>query len=155
MERPESALRHDERVLLIALLIQAESRSEIMEALRGLATIDTLPSGRIFQAIFALEAAGGRVGFDELNGRLEEADQNLLAQAVLNEDGEISPEEVTASVESMRRSERQYQRLQLKARIGESERAGRLDEAMRLTAELQGLERATRGGPPGRSGPVC
>jgi DNA primase len=152
MERPESALRHDERMLLIALLIHAESRAEIMEALRGLATIDTLPSRRIFQAIFALDAAGGRVGFDELNGRLEEADQNLLAQAVLSEDGEISPEEVTAAVESMRRSERQYQRLQLKARIGESERAGRFDEAMRLAQELQGLERAAPGGRPGRRG---
>ncbi len=60
--------------------------------------------------------------FDEVNARLEEADQNLLAQAVLNEDGEISPEEVAASVESLRRSEQQYLRLQLKTRISESER---------------------------------
>jgi hypothetical protein len=71
---------------------------------------------------------------------------------VLNEDAEISPEEVTASVESMRRSERQYQRLQLKTRIGEAERAGRLDEAMRLTVELQGLEHASQGLRPGRRG---
>ena len=150
IERPENTLRHDERMLLIALLINTEARSRIIEALRGLATIDTLPSRRIFQALFALEAAGGRVGFDELNGRLEEADQNLLAQAVLNEDGEISPEEVAASVESMRRSEQQYQRLQLKTRISESERAGRLDEAMRLALELQGLEGASRGARTGR-----
>jgi hypothetical protein len=33
----------------------------------------------------------------------------------------------------------------LKTRIGESERGGRLDEAMRLTVELQALERADRG----------
>jgi hypothetical protein len=64
---------------------------------------------------------------------------------VLNEDGEISPEEVTASVESMRRSEQQYQRLQLKTRIGDAERAGRFDEAMRLTVELDGLGPAMRG----------
>ena len=77
--------------------------------------------------------------------RLEEADQNLLAQAVLNEDGEISREEVMAAVESMQRSEQQYLRVQLKTRISESERAGRFDEAMRLTVELQALERAARG----------
>jgi DNA primase len=144
IERPKSPLRHDERMLLIALLTEAELRAEMIGPLRSLQTIDTLPSRRIFQAIFALEEAGGRVGFDEVNGRLEEADQHLLAQTVLNEDGEISREEVLAAVESMQRSEQQHLRVQLKTRIGESERAGRLDEAMRLTMELQGLERATR-----------
>jgi hypothetical protein len=111
-----------------------------------------LPSRRIFQAIFALEEAGGRVSFDAVNGRLEEADQNLLAQTVLHEDGEISREEVVAALESMQRSERQNLRVQLKTRIGEAERAGRLDEAMRLTVELQGLEHASQGLRPGRRG---
>jgi DNA primase len=145
IERPKSPLRHDERMLLIALLTEAPWRAEIVGALRQLQTIDTLPSRRIFQAIFALEEAGGGAGFDEVNGRLEEADQNLLAQTVLNEDGEISREDVVAALESMQRSEQQQIRVQLKMRIGEHERAGRLDEAMRLTVELQGLERATRG----------
>ena len=45
----------------------------------------------------------------------------------------------------MQRSEQQFLRGQLKARISESERGGRFDEAMRLTAELQTLERAARG----------
>ncbi len=141
--RPTNLLRHDERMLLIALLTEAQLRAEMIGPLRSLQTIDTLPSRRIFQAIFALEESGGRVGFDEINGRLEEADQNLLAQTVLNADGEISREEVVAAVESMQRSEQHNLRVQLKARIGESERAGRLDEAMRLTMELQRIERAT------------
>jgi DNA primase len=145
IERPVSPLRHDERMLLIALLTDAELRSDMIGRLRSLQTIETLPSRVIFQAIFALEEAGGRVGFDEVNGRLEEADQNLLAQAVLNEDGEISREEVMAAMESMQRSEQQFLRGQLKSRISESERGGRFDEAMRLTAELQALERAARG----------
>ena len=46
------------------------------------------------------------MGFDEINGRLEEADQNLLAQAVLNEDSERSrARKSSAAVESMQRSE--------------------------------------------------
>ncbi|HEY1497623.1 MAG TPA: DNA primase [Candidatus Solibacter sp.] len=143
--RPVNPLRHDERMLLIALLTHAEGRAELIEQMKVLETVETLPSRRIFQAIFSLDDAGGRVGFEELNARLEEADQNLLAQAVLNEDGEISPEEVAASVESLRRSEQQYLRLQLKARISESERAGKYDEAVRLTMELQGIEKAARG----------
>jgi hypothetical protein len=76
---------------------------------------------------------------------LEEADQNLLAQTVLNEDGEISREDVLAAMASMQRSEQQNLRAQLKMRIGEAERAGRLEEAMRLALELDGMERAGRG----------
>ena len=78
------------------------------------------------------------MGFDEVNGRLEEADQNLLAQTVLNEDGEISREEVLAELAGMQRNEQEYLRLRLKARISEFERTGQFDEAMRLTVELNG-----------------
>lgn len=145
IERPKSLLRHDERMLLVALLTDAELRAEILATLRTLQTIDSLPSRRIFQAIFAVDEAGGRLGFDEINGRLEETDQNLLAQTVLNEDGEISREEVLAAVASMQRSEQQNLRTQMKERIKELDRAGRLDDAMRLDVELQALERAARG----------
>ena len=63
----------------------------------------------------------------------------------MNEDGEISREDVLAAMASMQRSEQQSLRAQLKTRIGEAERAGRLDEAMRLALELDGMERAGRG----------
>jgi DNA primase len=144
IERPKSMLRHDERMLLIALLTEAELRGEIIGQMRRIGTIETLPSRRIFQAIFALDEAGGRLGFEEVNARLEEPDQELLAQAVLNEDGEVSREEVLACVGSMLRSNDQFLKLQMKTRIGEAERAGRFDEAIRLTVELQGLEKAAR-----------
>ncbi|MDE3167992.1 MAG: hypothetical protein KGN36_19480, partial [Acidobacteriota bacterium] len=139
--RPANPLRHDERMLLGALLTVAELRGELIAAMRQLETIETLPSRRIFQAIFALDDAGARVGFDEVNGRLEEPDQNLLAQAVLNEDGELSREEVAAALASLLRTEEHNRRLQLKARIAESERTGKLDEALRLTMDLQRLDK--------------
>jgi DNA primase len=144
IEMPKSVLRHDERMLLNALLTAAEWRSEIIEQMKILETVETLPSRRIFRAIFALEDSGGRVGFEEVHARLEESDQNLLAQAVLGDDGELSQDEVLAAIASMRRTEDQFRRVQLKARITESERAGRLEEAMRLTMELQGLDRPGR-----------
>lgn len=143
IERPRSPLRHDERMLLTALLTDAELRGELIGGMKELETIETLPSRRIFQAIFALDDAGGRVGFDEVNARLEEADQNLLAQAVLNDDGELSRDEVMAALASLRRTEEQNRRVQLKARIAELERSGKFDEALRLTVELQGLERTS------------
>jgi DNA primase len=144
IQMPKSALRHDERMLLNALLTAAEWRSEVIEQMKILETVETLPSRRIFRAIFALNDSGGRVGFDEVHARLEEPDQNLLAQAVLGDDGELSQDQVLAAIASMRRTEDQFRRVQLKARITESERAGRLEEAMRLTMELQGLDQLGR-----------
>ena len=143
IQQPKNPLRHDERMLLNALLTDAEIRAEVIEPMKELETIDTLPSRRLFQAIFALDDAGSKIGFDEVNARLEEADQNLLAQAVLREDGELSREEVIAALGSMRRTEDQNRRVQLKSRIGELERTGKYEEALRVTMELQGLERSS------------
>jgi len=145
LEGPQTVLRHDERMLLNALLAQPEMRGEVIGELKSMETIGAFASRRIFQAIFALDAAGGRLSFEEVHARLEESDQNLLAQAVLNEDARASHEEVLAAIQKMRRTGEQQQRSQLKARIYESERAGHWEEALRLTGELQGLERAARG----------
>ena len=144
IQRPQNPLRPDERILLIALLTDPESRDGIVAQVKSMESLETLPSRRILHAVQAVEEAGARMTFEEINARLEEADQNMLAQALLNEDCEVTPEEVSAALDSMRRTEEQYRRSQLKARITESERSGHMDEAIRLTLELQGLERTTR-----------
>ena len=145
LEGSKVVLRHDERMLLNALLAEPEMWSEVIGELKSIETIDSFSSRRIFQAIFALHEAGGRLSFEEVHARLEESDQNLLAQAVLNEDARTSHEEVLAAIESVRRTGEQQRRSQLKTRIHESERAGNREEALRLTGELQGIERAERG----------
>jgi len=145
LEGPKVALRHDERMLLNALLAQPEMRGEVLGELKSMEAIGAFSSRRIFQAIFALHEAGGRLSFEEVHARLEESDRSLLAQAVLNEDARASHEEVLAAIQSMRRTGEQQRRSQLKARIHDSERAGNWEEALRLTGELQGLERAPRG----------
>jgi hypothetical protein len=141
---PKIPLRVDERMLLMGMLADPELRAEIVGRLKGMEAVEGLELRRIFRAVFALDESGGRVAFDEVNARLEEADQNLLAHALLNEDCEISRDEVLAALASMQKSDEQYQRVRLKAKITESERAGRFEEAMRLTMELQGLEQAAR-----------
>jgi hypothetical protein len=95
--------------------------------------------------VFTLIESGARLNFESLHARLEEAEQNMLAQAVLTGDGEISAEDIGAALESMRRSGVRHEREQLKVRIKESERAGKWEEALRLMAELEGIERAARG----------
>jgi len=139
IEAPKTVLRPDERMLLNAVLSDGETRSAVVSALRPLEAVSRFASRRIFQAVFALEDSGERVAFDNLHARLEEADQNLLAEAVLNE-GEAVPEQaVAAALESVRHSDEQQRREQLKARIKETERAGKWEEALRLMAELETL----------------
>lgn len=143
-ERPKIEVRADERVLLNALLSEPEISGEIIRELRSIEALDKFSSRHIFQAVFALDAAGGSLTFEEVNARLEDADRHLLAEVVLREDVQVTREEVLAAVESMRRSDGQNQRVLLKARIKESERGGRWEEALGLMQELQELERTTK-----------
>ncbi|HKA02659.1 MAG TPA: DNA primase [Candidatus Solibacter sp.] len=136
MAAPKITLRPDERMLLIALLTESGWRADIVARLKHLQAIESLESRRIFNAVFALEEGGGNFGYDELNARLEPPDQELLAHALLNEDFEITQEEVAASLESMRRTEEQFRGMRLKTRVKELEREGKFEEALALMAQL-------------------
>ena len=146
MERPRVALRPDERILLNALFADGETSSRVIDEMKSMDAVSRLASRRIFQAVFTLAESGARLSFENLHARLEEADQNMLAEAVLDGDGETADEAVGGALASLRRSGERYQREQLKARIKESERGGKLEEALRLMAELEGMERAARAG---------
>jgi hypothetical protein len=143
LDRPGVALRPDERMLLNALLAEPEIRAEVIGELRSIEAISRFATRRIFQTIFALEESGP-FDFDAVNARLGEADQNLLAEAVLKEDSPSSREEILAAVRSMRRTQEQVRLAELRARIKELERAGNLREAMELMADLPKLEGVAR-----------
>jgi DNA primase len=142
---PKISLRPDERMLLIGMLTEPEFRAEIIGCLKAMEAIESLESRRIFHAAFAIEEDGSHLGYDEINARLEPADQELLAHALLNDDCEITREEVSAALESMRRTEELYRRMRLKARVKELEREGKFEEAMQLMAQLPRLDRTAPG----------
>jgi DNA primase len=144
-ERPKIELRADEKLVLNALLTDSGIRGELIGKLRPLDAISRFSSRRILQAVFSLDAAGSPLTYEEVNARLEDGDRELLAEAVLREDMTASHDEVLAAVASMRRSDAEQQRVQMKTRIREAERAGNWEEALRLTADLQRIERGTRG----------
>jgi DNA primase len=144
LEGPKVVLRHDERMLLNALLAQPEMRSEVIGELKSMETIGAFSSRRIFQAIFALDEAGGRLSFEEVNARLGEEDRNLLAAAVLAADSETSWEAIRAAIKRVRLSDEQDRIGGLKTRIKELERSGNREEAFRLMAQLPGLNPAAR-----------
>jgi DNA primase len=145
MERPKIALRHDERLLLNAILADEDVGKEIVGQLQQSDAVAGFASRRVFQAALSLVSAGGRLSFENLHARLEEADQNLLAEAVLEGEPEVTPGAVAAAMESIRRSQERGLRDQIKARIREAERGGNWEEALRLAAELEGSDRAARG----------
>jgi DNA primase len=144
MERPKIALRHDERLLLNAILADEAVSKDILGQLQQSDAAAGFASGRVFQAAYALAAAGGRLSFDNLHARLEEADRNLLAEAVLEGEPEVAPGAVAAAMESIRRSQERGLRDQIKARIRDAERGGNWEEALRLAGELEGSDRAAR-----------
>jgi DNA primase len=150
MGRPKVVLRPDERMVLRTLFLDPEKSAEVVEQLKSVESLNRLATRRIFQAVFAEEAAdsgsdAAGVSFDRVNARLEDADRQLLADAVLQEDTGASREEVTAAIASLRRAEAQDRRKDIKLRIKELERGGKWEDAVRLTAELQDLERKGSG----------
>jgi DNA primase len=141
---PRAALRHDERILVNAVLSRPAAAPAIADELRPLGIIATLPTRRILETIFALVESGGKLDFEAVNARLTAEEQTVLAQAVLAEDGEITEEELAGALASIRRSEGELERSELKKRIKESERSGNWNEALRLMEELQRVERNGR-----------
>ena len=144
IERPREPVRADERGLLAALLAEDGGNQALLAELAGLEVLNRLVTRRIFQTVLAMAAAGEPVTFEAVNARLEEGDQSLLAEVLFSEEAKLHetvPEFGKQCLERIRRSEEQFRRAQLKARVKEAERAGDMAEALRLAVELQRLER--------------
>jgi len=85
------------------------------------------------------------VNYEELHARLEEADQELLASAVLKDETDGSAVSLSLGeecVRSLQRSSHMTRVAALKGRLKAAERAGDLQEALRLNQELVDLEKA-------------
>jgi DNA primase len=142
VELPKSAVRADERGLVNVILSGAEGAGQLIEELSemDLASLDTR---RILQAAIAAHTAAGPVTFDAVSGRLEENDRRVLAEIAFAEDPaaeEFGIEWGRKCLARLAATAERQRGAQLKARINEAERAGNLEEAMRLMRELGRLE---------------
>ena len=148
-ERPQETLRADERGLLHVLLSGLEGAGELIGQLETVEILDRLPTRRIYQAILALHHSDTMVTFDAVQARLEESDRVLLAESLLSEDTENQEPTLDygrSCLESLRRSDQQTRRAELKAQVKQAERTGNLAEALRLSQELMRLERGKAAG---------
>jgi DNA primase len=146
IELPKTAIRPDERGLINVLLSNAEGCDRLIEDLMGVETLGRLDTRRILQAIIAVHAAGGRVSFDAVSARLEDNDRRILAEMLFAEDPAVEEFGIEWGRKCIGRlldADERQRYLQLKTRINELERAGKLDDAMLLMQELGKLKQGS------------
>ncbi len=152
--RPEMArvqaapLSASEKLLLRLLVSNPEAPDDLIPALKGIAAIRNLPTRRIFEVVITMYDSGARIGFNELHERLQEEDQVLLSSAVLmaeTDEAGLSVEQGLACLRSLQASDIEEMRSVLKVRIKEAERAGNMEEALRIAAELNHIKRINAG----------
>jgi DNA primase len=148
MQQPVEPVRPDEKGLLNVLVSDIEGREALLDELPKIEVLQRLAARRIFQAIAAIHGSRAPLTFDAVNSRVEEADQRLLAVAVLSDEGagqDFTLEYGRQCLESLRRTDYQQRVQELKRRIKEAERTGSLADALRVAQELQQMERRAAG----------
>ena len=142
VEMPKELVRADEKGIINVLLSPIRERHELAAELEDCRILEQLATRRIFEAIRAICAAGGELSFETVNARLQDTDQVLLAQVLFSEEieGQQDLEHGRRCLDSLKRSQQQARRAELKAQVKQAERAGDVREALRLAEELERLE---------------
>ncbi len=134
-----------ERMLLNAVLASEEVRHSILPRLKRTPQLDQFVTVRIFQALIAMEESGAPFRVADVQARLAEPDQNLLASLLFADkmdDEQSAAEDAEACLRELERSAKVARIAALKARIRDAMQAGMLEEVRRLMDELVQLERA-------------
>jgi DNA primase len=146
--RPETPA--NERLLLHALLATEDARAAVIPQLSEMAAVDRFVARNVFKALFAMYSDGAPFRFSDLEGRLSEADRDLLSAAVFADEilgEEKAAEQAMACLRSLKSQDPRAEVAALRARIKAAEREGNLQEAMRLAQELDQRSRAASAAP--------
>ncbi len=136
-----------ERLLLHSLLASEAARSLTIPELRDLAAIDRFVARNLFKALFAMHSDGAPFRFADLEGRLSEADRDLLSSVVFADEileEEKAAEQAMACLRSLKSQDPRSEAAALRARIKAAEREGNHQEAMRLAEEVVALDQKSR-----------
>ncbi|MCC7497661.1 MAG: DNA primase [Bryobacterales bacterium] len=132
-----------ERQLLLCLIKDPDSQSQLAGQLLEAPFVERLTMGRIFHTLAAIHAAHDVVTYQSLHDRLEVPDQELLSSIVLTDS--MSGENYTvvlarACLDTIYASERQREISELRQRIKQAERAGEFEAIRPLAQELDRLQ---------------
>jgi DNA primase len=134
-----------ERLLLNALLSSEDARVQVVLELSGMAAVERFTARSVFQALFTMHSDGGPFRFSDLEGRLSEADRDLLSATIFADEAleeEKAAEQAVACLRSLKSQDPRSDAAALRARIKVAERAGNLEEALRLAQELDQKSRS-------------
>jgi DNA primase len=142
--REEVRIDPNEILLLHALLDNEEARNQIWQMLRAQTVIQHFRAYRIFDVILNMLEGGETPTYGNVEGRLSEPDKALLVSLVFADDtlnASFTTDQAVECVRKLVSSEREAQRKDLVQKIKEAERAGDMETALALMAELSALKR--------------
>ena len=129
-----------ERLLVRILLRNSEARDEILQRI----TAPNLVTQRIIDAIAGASKPGEELTFSEVDGRLDEPNRALLHVLAFADDTDeqnLTVEQALSCLEKIAPSDKELRRTELRKRVKQLEREGKVSEAMGLIKELSRLER--------------
>ena len=128
-----------ERLLLNALLVSQAARDAVIPDLSAMAVVDRFATKNVFRALFELHTESTGFRFSDLEGRLSDADRDLLSTVVFADEvleEEKAAEQALACLRSLKAQDPKSEVAALRAQIKAAERDGNHSEAMRLAEEL-------------------
>ncbi|MBZ5606866.1 MAG: DNA primase [Acidobacteriia bacterium] len=129
----------NERLLLNSLLGSEAARLEVIPPLSQMPVVERFVTKRIFQAIFAMHGDPAPFRFADLEGRLADADRDLLSAVIFADEvleEEKAHEQASACLRTLQAEDPKSEVAALRAQIKAAEREGKLQEAIRLAEEL-------------------
>ena len=129
----------NERLLLNSLLVSEAARAAVIPALRDMPVVDRFVTRNVFKALFTMHGDGASFRFTDLEGRLGDADRDLLSSVIFADEvleESKASEQALACLRSLKAQDPKAEVAALRAQIKAAEREGKLQEAMRLAEEL-------------------
>ncbi len=136
-------LSESDRMLISLLLLNDEAREEFIPTLKELGMIQASPARKIYVSLFAMHESGTPIQFSDLHARLDESGQKMLATAFIGSEAreaEVTIEHGRSCIESLRAMDSRASLSAIKLQIREAERAGDMQETLRLLDSLKRLE---------------
>jgi DNA primase len=129
----------NERLLLNSLLASAAARDAVIPELREMSAVDEFAVKNILKALFTMHSGAAPFRFAELEGRLDEADRDLLSSVIFADEvleEEKASEQAIACLRTLKAQNPKSEVAALRAQIKTLEREGNMEEAIRLAQEL-------------------
>ncbi len=136
-----AALKPAERLLLRVLIGSEEARRELLEKAISSGATEGTAAASLFRALYAAHVSREPLDVPALQARLEKADRRLLEDIILSETTEPAGlEHARAALRALEASVWQARQRALHKQIEEAQKAGNLEEALRLLRAKQEIE---------------